>query len=89
MKCDVVKTRKGWTSWCKTHHQDQLVCLKEALAPFVKFITIYEAGDSRNGSVLHSDLPDDFAIYAHSSRAGEAIITLGDLRAAKKALEAL
>lgn len=69
--------------------QERIGRLKAALAPFVKFITIYEGSDARNGAMLHRDLPDDFAIYVHTSRAGEAVITLGDLRGAKKALEAL
>lgn len=29
MKCDVVSTRKGWSSWCKTHSREQIACLKE------------------------------------------------------------
>lgn len=29
MKCDVVSTRKGWSSWCKTHNREQNACLKK------------------------------------------------------------
>lgn len=62
--------------------------LSKALAPFARFIEIYDGGESCNGSVLHKDLPDDFVIYQHSSSTGDAVLTLGMFRKAKKMLEA-
>ena len=85
-KCVVIKTRKRM-NWCKTHNREQFYCLMDALGPFAEFIRIYEGSDARNGSIEHRKLSDNHVIYSHSSRAGEAIITVGMLRAAREAME--